>query len=507
MIGLVQASADGIVSTMQGSTHDAMMRNDPDDLSRMVERIGNQPEVCCVRIIDKEGRVTASSLKDQVGRILDVDEEGCAACHRLGLTVDQLELADRVRYVEQPNGTRSLGIMLPIVNEPECSNAACHAHPASQLVLGVLDAQLSLASVDERMAASGRQMVLGMVVTVAAVLALALFLTWAMVLQPVRRLTHAEAGVTAGDLSIRVPETSSDEIGQMIVAWNSMVEKLANAQEELQAWGGKLERRVEDKTQELQTAQQRMVFVEKMASLGKLAAVVAHEINNPLAGITTYARLLQKRLPDDEQCADETEDTGRILQMIETEASRCGDIVRNLLLFSRAPGAGFSEEHLGPILERCVMLVRHKAELQEIKLSAEVPEDVPPIVCDPAQTAQMVLALVMNAIEATEAGGYVRLSVRRKDDGDGVVLEVADDGRGIPPENLNQIFEPFFSTKEQIYGAGLGLAVVYGIVTRHHGRIDVDSTPGIGTTFTIQLPASQPPATEEVVEDLPEITS
>jgi len=153
------------------------------------------------------------------------------------------------------------------------------------------------------------------------------------------------------------------------------------------------------------------------------------------------------------------------------------------------------------------MLVRHKAELQEVKLSTEVPEDVPPIICDPAQTAQMVLALVMNALEATEAGGYVKISVRRQEDGDGVVLEVADDGRGIPPENLNQIFEPFFSTKEQTYGAGLGLAVVYGIVNRHHGRIDVDSTPGIGTTVTIQLPATQPTATEEVVEDLPEITS
>jgi len=507
MIGMVQASADRIVATMQGSTHDAMMRNDPDDLSRMVDRIGAQQEVYCVRVIDKEGRVTVSSLRDQVGAILDVDEEGCAACHQLGLTLEELDLAHRVRYVQQPDGTRALGIMMPIVNDPECSDAACHAHPASQRVLGVLDAQLSLATVDERMAASERQMVLGLVVTVAAVLALALFLTWAMVLQPVHRLTHAEAGVTAGDLSIRVPETSSDEIGQMIVAWNFMVEELANAQQELKAWGGKLERRVDEKTQELRTAQQRMILIEKMASLGKLAAVMAHEINNPLAGIATYARLLQKKMAGLTGAAGEFEDASRILKMMESEAIRCGDIVRNLLLFSRAPGTGFAPEEIVPILERCIMLVHHKASLQEVKLGVEVDDGVPAIVCDAGQMEQMILALVVNAIEATEPGGSVSVAVQRDEDAGEVVLTVADDGRGIPPENLANIFEPFFSTKEQTYGAGLGLAVVYGIVTRHRGEIDVDSEPGIGTKFIIRLPERQPTATGEVADDLPEITS
>ena len=507
MIGLVQSSADRIVATMQGSTHDAMMRNDPDDLSRMVDRIGSQPEVHCVRIIDKEGRVTVSSLTDQVGRVLDIDEEGCAACHQLGLTLEELTLDDRVRYVQQPDGTRALGIMLPIVNEAECSDAACHAHPASQRVLGVLDAQLSLATVEERMAASERQMVLGLGVTVGAVLALALVLAWAMVLQPVRRLTHAEAGVAAGDLSIRVPETSSDEIGQMIMAWNSMVEELGLAQEELRAWGGTLERRVDEKTQELQTAHQRMILIEKMASLGKLAAVMAHEINNPLAGIATYARLLQKKLADPERDLSDYEDSSRILKMMESEAARCGDIVRNLLLFSRAPGTGFAPEEIAPILERCIMLVRHKAALQEVEISVDVDYRTPPIVCDSGQIEQMILALVVNAIEAVDSGGKVDVSLRHDPAADSVLLVVADDGRGIPSENLANIFEPFFSTKEQTYGAGLGLAVVYGIVTRHRGEIDVDSTPGVGSKFTIRLPECQPMETEEVSDDLPEITS
>jgi signal transduction histidine kinase len=120
---------------------------------------------------------------------------------------------------------------------------------------------------------------------------------------------------------------------------------------------------------------------------------------------------------------------------------------------------------------------------------------------------QMILALVVNAIEATEQDGNVSVSVRHDEDAGGIVLTVTDDGRGIPPENLANIFEPFFSTKEQTYGAGLGLAVVYGIVNRHHGEIDVDSEPGIGTKFIVRLPARQPTETEEVADDLPEITS
>ena len=254
-----------------------------------------------------------------------------------------------------------------------------------------------------------------------------------------------------------------------------------------------LEERVEDKTRQLEHTHHQMVVVEKMASLGKLAAVVAHEINNPLAGIRTYARVLRRQLAGADQTLPSTEqvkETDRILQMVDGEAGRCGDIVRNLLAFSRQAGARLAEEDLAPVVERCCMLLKHQAEMLGVTLEGRTAPDLPRIVCDAAQMQQVVLALAMNALEATPAGG--RVWIDASGDGDGVRLVIGDTGSGIPKEHLDRIFEPFFTTKDAGKGVGLGLAVVYGIVNGHHGIIDVDSEPGRGTTFTIHLPPRQP---------------
>jgi two-component system NtrC family sensor kinase len=345
-------------------------------------------------------------------------------------------------------------------------------------------------------------MVIALVTTALAILTLVGLLTWRMILRPVRQLTHAASLVAIGDLSTRVPVTSRDEIGELSERWNTMVGELDRAQGELEEWGRTLEKRVEEKTEELGKAHQRMLLVEKMASLGKLAAVVAHEINNPLTGISTYARLLRKKLSStDESQEGMNGETQKALKLIDEEATRCGNIVRNLLLFSRTPGARFSEEDLGPLLERCVMLVRHRAELEDIELRLDVAEHLPRVACDASQIQQMILALAMNALEATPAGGYVALSAHPRGEEGGVVLKVEDSGRGIPPENLDKIFEPFFSTKEEVTQVGLGLSVVYGIVNRHHGTIDVQSSPGSGTSFTIRLPLRQPVEEEKLVTE------
>jgi two-component system NtrC family sensor kinase len=248
-----------------------------------------------------------------------------------------------------------------------------------------------------------------------------------------------------------------------------------------------------------------MLIVEKMASLGKLAAVVAHEINNPLAGIGTYARLLRRRLAknaDAKQSPVEGVETAKILELVETEANRCGDIVRNLLLFSRTPGARFTSELLQPMLERCILLIKHQADLQEIRIALRVPADMPPLSCDVSQIQQVVLSLCLNAIEAMPTGGELRIQAKRV--WEEAVIVVEDTGCGIPPEQLGHIFEPFYTTKEQGKGLGLGLAVVYGIVGRHRGRVEVESKQGQGTTFTIHLPLEQPAEPAEEADTLVE---
>jgi two-component system NtrC family sensor kinase len=493
--GLVALSAERIAETIRSATRDAMLRNDAPDVHRIVQNVGGQQGVTRIRIFSKEGRIRTSTLASEVDTLVDMKAEQCTACHRTDRPLVRLERKDRVRIFAGGDGHRTLGIIAPLYNEPQCTTS-CHAHPANQRVLGVLDVQLSMAGVDEALSASERQLSWGLLTTVAAVLLLVGFLVFWLVLAPVQRLHGAMARVAAGDLDIRVPVTSRDEMGDLARSWNSMTDELWRTRRELLESNRTLERRVEEKAHQVERAHQEMALVEKMASLGKLAAVVAHEINNPLAGIRTYARLLRRRSvaagpgPGPGHDAD----SERILEMVDSEAGRCGDIVRNLLLFSRGSAARFARCAVPPLLERCRMLLRHQAELQGVTLELAVGDGVPEITCDAGQVEQMALALAMNALEATPAGGRVVLGVRAECCG--LVLSVGDTGSGIAEEDQARIYEPFFTTKEAGKGVGLGLAVVYGIVQRHGGRIELRSRPGEGTVFTVHLP-SEPPANDE----------
>ena len=491
MTRLVSDSADRGAQIILSSTRAAMFANEPGDVHRILADVAALPGFERIRIFDKQGRIQKSTEPEEVGGMVDKAAEQCYVCHRADRPLERIEGTDRVRIFRPNGGGRVLSVIAPIRNEAECSTAACHAHPASQQVLGVLDVRMSLDRVDEQLVASEKQMALGMLATVAAMLVIAGFLTWVLVLRPVRRLTRATVAVGEGDLGSRIPVTSSDEIGEMTRAWNAMLGDLDRARDELQQWNRTLEERVDAATRELERAHQRMLLVEKMASLGKLAAVVAHEVNNPLAGIATYAKLLRKKLlrrAGEGGPVGEDAETAKILELVESESQRCGEIVRNLLLFSRTP------EDLGPIVERCSALVHHQAELQQVEMRVEIAPELPRVVCDASQVQQVVLALAMNAIEAMPQGGRVTLTAGPDPAGDAVVLRVSDSGCGIQKDDLARIFEPFFTTKPEGKGVGLGLAVVYGIVERHHGRVSVESSPGQGSTFTVCLPLRQPAA-------------
>lgn len=485
---LVSAAAERIAETIRRSTHDDMLRNDREALRRMVATVGAQPGLVCIRIFNKEGRIQSSTRPEEVGRLVDKHAEECDACHQTDQPLTRLPGNDRVRTFRDAEGQRVLGVVAPIHNEPGC--VGCH-EPA-QTVLGVLDVQLSMASVDQSVRASERQLLFTLALTVGAMALLAALLVWRLVLAPVGRLEQAMSRMTTGQPGGVVAVSSDDEIGRLGQAWNALVIELDRARGEIESWRGTLERRVQEKTAELERTHERLLAVERLASLGKLSAIVAHEINNPLAGIRTFARLLQRRLPvatgqPPESSAGENQ---HMLEMIASESARCGDIVRNLLVFARAAPASFALEELGPILARCALLLRHQAELLGVELVVEPAADLPAVECDAQQIQQLLMALTMNGLEATPSGGRVQLAASATDDS--VLLTVADTGCGIRPEDRARLFEPFFTTKKEGKGVGLGLAVAWGIVSRHHGRIDVQARAGPGSVFTVTLPRRQP---------------
>jgi len=485
---MVFLSADRASDIIWRSIRYSMLRNEREEVFHIINTIGHEAGIDRIRIFNKEGQITFSTTPSEVGRLVDKKEEACYACHAQAQPLARLHRPDRLRIYKAADGTRVLGLIRPIENEPDCSNAACHAHAPGNQVLGVLDTNLSLASVDQVVARSEREIIL---FTLASILILSLMtagLIRATVHNPVRQLTEGTRQVAEGQLDYTLPVESHDELGSLAASFNRMTEQLKKAQEENQQWTRTLEARVQEKTGELERAYHRLVQSEKMASLGKLAAVVAHEINNPLAGILTYSklvsRLVDKGLENEERRAEAKMD----LQQIEGESRRCGAIVKNLLTFARRAPHVPQKNNLAGIVERCLLLVGHQCELQQVDVESHLASYLPAIYCDAAQTQQVLLALLMNAVEAMPHGGRLRVETAYDAERREAQIVVSDDGLGIPNEVLPHIFEPFFTTKAEGKGVGLGLAVALGIVQQHSGNIEVTSTPQKETTFKVILP-------------------
>jgi signal transduction histidine kinase len=236
--------------------------------------------------------------------------------------------------------------------------------------------------------------------------------------------------------------------------------------------------------------QARLLHQDKMMSLGRLAASVVHEINNPLAGILNYVRLMIKIMSRGEPSPEQLEKFQRYLGLVESETDRCSRIVSNLLAFSRKSKMEFVQMNVNELLERSLMLSRHKMTLQNIETKTDLDSKVPLIQGDFNQLQQGIINLLFNAIDAMPDGGTLILASAFNARMKLVEITVSDTGCGIPKENLPHIFEPFFTTKTEGKGLGLGLSTVFGIVDRHKGTIEVRSEVGQGTTFTVRFPHS-----------------
>lgn len=229
---------------------------------------------------------------------------------------------------------------------------------------------------------------------------------------------------------------------------------------------------------------------DKMMSLGRLAASVVHEINNPLSGILNYLRLMTRILKRGPLQENHREKFQEYLDLVEKETSRCSNIISNLLTFSRKSEPSFDQVNIDELLARCLILSQHKLDMNNIDLVHSVNPGIPPVLGDFNQLQQCIINLIFNAIDAMTDGGTLTLEGGYDAVDDRVTIIVKDSGTGISQENLSHIFEPFFTTKDEGYGVGLGLSTVFGIIERHNGTVSADSKPGKGAVFKIQLPGS-----------------
>jgi two-component system, NtrC family, sensor kinase len=313
----------------------------------------------------------------------------------------------------------------------------------------------------------------------------------ATITRPVRLLVDATERIAGGDLGHRLAVESKDEFGHLAASFNRMTENLRSAQDNLAQWGRTLEKRVEERTHELREMQDALVQSEKLASLGKMAAGVAHEVNNPLTSILINAHLLLERNPADSAVRES-------LTLIADETARCAQIVRGLLEFSRMTPSRTAPESINDIIERTAQLLEKQALVRNIAIIKNLGAALPPLELDKNKIQQVFSNLMINACEAMPEGGTLTVSSRASTDGRGIEIEFADTGVGIPKANLTKLFDPFFSTKS--FGTGLGLAVSYGIIRRRGGTIDVHSDVGRGSVFTVKLPF-QPEESSGLEED------
>ncbi|MGB9721049.1 MAG: sensor histidine kinase [bacterium] len=319
-------------------------------------------------------------------------------------------------------------------------------------------------------------------IAILSIIALAIisFITVKRITRPINELYQLTERVSKGDLSARAKISSDDEIGELIKSFNQMIESLQNATEGYVNLTKTLEQKVQEKTSELERTRDQLVQSEKLSAIGKLAAGIAHEINNPLTSILINSHLIKEKLDTGSMLAEK-------IEMVIEETKRCAKIVSGLLEFSRQTTPEKKIVSINEIIEKTLLLFESIFLANNIKLEVTLDKQLPSIMADESKIKQVLTNILLNAMDAMQGGGYIKIRSGLSADGKFIEIEIEDNGVGIPKENLDRIFDPFFTTKKS-KGTGLGLSISYGIVQQHNGSIEVNSEVNKGTKVKIKLP-------------------
>ncbi len=490
LLNTMITGADQLSGSIASATWHAMLADNREAAYEIMQTIGTKQGISRIRIYNKEGRVMYSTAPGDTGSV-DKAAEACFICHATDRPLVKIDVPSRARVFRQASGKHILGIVTPVYNEPACSNAECHAHPASLNVLGVIDVSMDLTEVDREINEIQRRSFLISLVLSALLVVVLIVFTRKYVDAPIHKLIEATHAVSTMNLDKPVAITSSEELGDLAHSFDTMRVQLKTAIDELNTLAENLEIKVTERTEQLRVAQQKLFHTDRLASLGQLSASVAHEINNPLSGVLNLSMLMQRIIKEDGIPQERIPEVRKYLSQVVTETARVGRIVQDLLAFSRrSKPHQRANVNFNSIVSTTVNLIGHKLKLMNVEMDLRLDEHLPPIHCDASQMQQVLINLIMNGAEAAQghAEAYVRVSTQAAASSNEFTLEVADTGDGIKPEHMEKLFTPFFTTKGEGKGIGLGLAVVYGIVKDHGGDIDVDTKLGKGTTFIVTLP-------------------
>lgn len=470
--------ADKLSETIIKTTHYQMLEDDRERVYQMISEVGTQADIERIRLITKEGITIFSTDKNEIGAFLDKKAAACNMCHAGEQPLLHASSMNRSRVFRVGENKEVLGMAKAIYTEKKCYTAPCHFHPKDARILGVLDVIVSLDGM-HRQLASYRNKIIVAAIILLGITSLCLSLSLRqLVSKPVKQLLRQTEKLSRGEMDDSINFSSADELGELANSFNIMTQKLKNARNELEEWARTLEVRVEERGRKLKQIQSQLVRSEKLASLGKLAAGVAHEINNPLTGILMFASLTRKNENLEPSVKND-------LDMIITETQRCAQIVKGLLDFSRESVPQKKPSSINAIMDATLALIENQSRFQNIAITREYSQGIPHVLVDPNQIEQVFVNMLLNASDAMPSGGKILIKTDTRENH--VRVTITDTGTGISEANLEKIFDPFFTTKDA-RGTGLGLSVSYGIIESHGGKIEVESAVGIGTTVTIILP-------------------
>ena len=480
-------SMDLAASTYSGIKY-PMSVGDSGAVEQVLTDIREKMEGIEVFICDSNKLITWSTHRDKIYTNIAETILSAGPLERLSSILQSGESPGE-SFETQIDGKRHIIVMEPILNEKDCF----HCHGSSREVIGGMIVRTNVERALMTVTESRNRTIFTTILALLAIITISYALIDTFISRRVHSLTGGVKKVTAGDLDFEIYAPSPDEIGELARAFNTMTHELKEARDENTKWTLTLEDLVEERTAQLKRAQDNAIQTEKMASMGRLAAIVAHEINNPLAGIRTYAKLMLKR--SGERLTGDAAKYIQYLETIESESARCGDIVRGLLQFARPTKPRISQHDINNLVRETLRLVQHQVDLLNIEVKLDLAPESPDASCDDQKIKQALVALLLNACDAVQNDtGAIVISTRLSAQEKRVKISIQDNGIGMDDETRSHMFEPFFTTKtvspekEASLNSGLGVSVVYEIVKSHQGTIDVESELGKGTTITIGLP-------------------